>query len=239
MKSSHSSLLLSLLAVGLFVLAGCTGGDQVVSPDIEKGTEGKYDAHAHGHHGPHDGDVIELGDEMYHAELVHAGDTVTIYILDGEVKNAIPIDAEELMINLIADGKPKQFKLAAKPQEKDPEGKSSRFELVDGTLLHAIEEEGAKPRLSFNIGDKAINAEFALHGHGDHGHGDHDDHGDHKDGHDDHDDHDAHHGEHKGEGHDDDDHNHKDGDDHKEAHDDEKGHDDDHGEDDKHADEKK
>ncbi len=45
---------------------------------------------------------------------------MTIYILDSAAKTAVPIDAQELVINLVHDGKPEQFKLAASPDAGDP-----------------------------------------------------------------------------------------------------------------------
>lgn len=41
-------------------------------------------------------------------------------------KNSVPGDASEAMINVMHDGKPEQFKLAAAPEESDPSGKSYR-----------------------------------------------------------------------------------------------------------------
>ena len=78
-------------------------------------------AHVHPTEGPHHGALIELGKEEYHAELVHddrAG-FVTIYILDGAAKTAVPIQAKEVTLNLLVGGKPRQFRLAALAQPGD------------------------------------------------------------------------------------------------------------------------
>jgi hypothetical protein len=68
---------LAIMAVGMFTLSGCgepSGGDQfseVSEHDSEQPNEDPHAGHAHPSHGPHGGDLIELGNEEYHAELVH------------------------------------------------------------------------------------------------------------------------------------------------------------------------
>lgn len=67
----------ALMAVGMFTLSGCaepSGDDQfseVSEHDNEQPSEDPHAGHAHPSHGPHSGDLIELGNEEYHAELVH------------------------------------------------------------------------------------------------------------------------------------------------------------------------
>mgnify|MGYP006188166609 CR=1 FL=1 len=69
--------ILALMAVSMFTLSGCaepSGGDQfseVSEDDNEQANEDPHAGHAHPSHGPHGGDLIELGNEEYHAELVH------------------------------------------------------------------------------------------------------------------------------------------------------------------------
>lgn len=68
---------LAIMAVGMFTLSGCgepSGGDQfseVSEHDNEHPDQDPHAGHAHPSHGPHGGDLIELGNEEYHAELVH------------------------------------------------------------------------------------------------------------------------------------------------------------------------
>lgn len=126
--------------------------------------------HDHPSEGPHHGSLIELGNEEYHAELVHdekAG-TVTIYILDSKAEKAVPIEAAELMINLKHDGQPEQFPLKAEPQEGDPADKSSRFVSKDAELGEDLDHKGADPQLSVNIDGKSYIGKIA-HDH-DHAH---------------------------------------------------------------------
>ena len=122
--------------------------------------------HDHGHEGPHGGHVIEFGTEKYHGELVHddASGTVSIYLLDGKVKNAMPVDAAEVTLNLVIDGKPQQYKLPAAPLDGEPEGKSSRFELVDKDLLEALEGD-ATGRLNVTVDGEDLVGEIDHHEH--------------------------------------------------------------------------
>lgn len=172
----------TVVAYALFV-AGC-GEAPAPSPAPSTGGAAKHDDHGHDHaehahaeHGPHEGTLIELGKEEYHAELVHdepAG-KVTIYVLDSEAKKAVPIAATELSINLKHDGKGEQFKLAAAPQEGDGEGKSSRFVSDDKELAEDLDHEGTEARLVIEIEGKSFTGDI-KHDHDDHGH----DHKDHK-----------------------------------------------------------
>jgi hypothetical protein len=111
--------------------------------------------HEHPSEGPHHGSLIELGKEEFHAELVHDERSVTIYVLDSTGKNAVPIDAGEVLINLLHDGKPEQFKLPAMPEESDPSGKSSRFVSNDPELVSHLDAEAASPKLSISINGKS------------------------------------------------------------------------------------
>lgn len=134
-----------------------------------------HEEHAHPSTGPHDGHLIELGKEEYHAELVHDDDagTVTIYILDHNAKDAVAIDAKELRINLKHDGKGEQFKLAAAPQDEDEKGKASRFVSSDKELSEDLDHEGAEARLVVEIGGKSYTGKVKHdHDDGEHKHKD-------------------------------------------------------------------
>lgn len=132
---------------------------------------------AHAEQGPHGGELVELGSEEYHAELLDDDDSgkVTIYLLDSAATREVPIADSAITLNAMVDGKAKQFSLAAVL----PEGKSetAQFELVDKTLIEAL-HQGAKAqcRLNVTIGGTPYIGKFE-HDH-DHGHGH--DHADHK-----------------------------------------------------------
>jgi hypothetical protein len=128
--------------------------------------------HTHPSHGPHGGNLIELGDEEYHAEFVHDEKTcnVMLYILDSSAKNSVAIDATEIVINLKHDGKPEQHKLAAEPQAADSPGKSSRFtSRKNDDLCHAIDEDGADAKLHVTIAGKPFTGSI-QHDHEGHDH---------------------------------------------------------------------
>lgn len=174
----------SAAAAAAFSLAGCnnqpaeeTGAVGDTPPDTVAADEGHDDHEGHGHDhpaaGPHGGDLVELGEEEYHAEVVHEGGSVTVYMLDGSAKNASPVDAADITINLVHDGKPEQFKLAAVPQEGDGAGKASRFVSDDAELAKDL-DAGVEARLMMNVGGTPYNGQISHgHDHGDDGHAGH------------------------------------------------------------------
>lgn len=141
-------------------------------PDPKAGA--KKEEHAHPDEGPHGGALIELGEEEYHAEIVidEKADSVSIYLLGSNAKDAVPIDATEVFINLVHGKKPEQFKLKASPTKTDPKGKASRFILKDHDLLHDLEHDNAQARLRVKIAGKSYSGKIAAghHDHADHDH---------------------------------------------------------------------
>lgn len=167
---------ITALITGLW-LAGC-GSPAGNSPS--PGTAGSpaavdtHDDHDHAHpsEGPHHGDLVELGNEEYHAEVVHADDgTVTVYILDSSAKSAVPIDAPELTINVTHEGQPEQFKLAASPDAGDPPGRSSRFTLTDKEFVEHLDAEGPPAKLAVTIDGKSYTGQIEHHHGHEHGEG--------------------------------------------------------------------
>jgi hypothetical protein len=148
---------------------GCSKSDNKTAgkPAGEKHAE-----HAHPEVGPHKGKLIELGKEEYHAELVHDDATrkVTINLLDGEAKMSVAVSDKELGVNLVAGGKPQQFKLPAVPQADDAAGSTSRFELTDNDFCEALDDEKTTGRLSLMIAGKLCAGDITHAGHDDHGH---------------------------------------------------------------------
>ena len=197
---------LTLLSMAAFVLSGCTDAPDATTttpPTTGAGSQ-TDDGHSHGGHshpseGPHGGDLIELGNEEYHAELVHPHDHdddshstgpdgdhahagVEVYILDSSAKNVVPIEAADITLNLSHDGKPEQFKLSARPSGNDPEGKSSRFASDDKELMeHMHEEKHVTGTLVLQINGKSYRGELSHKHDDDHAHGSHS-HGSHADG---------------------------------------------------------
>lgn len=167
MIARFCNLSITTLVVGL-TMAGCTSADKEQPADAGH-FEAGHDEHAT--EGPHGGSLIELGNEEYHAELVHddAAGTVTIYVLDSAAKASVPIDATDVTINLKRDGQGEQFKLAASADQSDPSGKSSRFVSSDAELATGLDQEGAAPQLVITINGKqyrgAIEHEHEGEGH--------------------------------------------------------------------------
>jgi hypothetical protein len=136
---------------------------------VDSAPPAAVESNAHASEGPHHGSLIELGQEEYHAELLHDDSSVTIYILDATATQGTPIDTNEVAINLIHDGKPQQFKLAASPQANDPAGKSSRFILQNAKLIEELEHAHAAAKLSVVIDGKSYRGEI-HHDHAGHDH---------------------------------------------------------------------
>lgn len=154
-------------------LVGC-GSNTTHGPDAMSNAEQHHegDGHEHpneehSHTGPHGGHLIELGQEAYHAELLHDDKThqVTIYILDGQVKKSVPISQPELTVNMMVAGSPKQFKLPALAQATDVPDRASCFQAESEELCDALCEPGAKGRLNVNIGGKQFVGEIEHHDH--------------------------------------------------------------------------
>jgi len=151
-------------------LPGCSN-DSNSGPITALPPEIAHVADAHPSEGPHHGQLIELGKEEYHAELVHddSSHTTTIYLFDAEAKSPVQIEAKELTLNLLSAGKPQQFRLAAQPEATDPAGTSSAFSSKSEELCEALDANGTTGRLSVEIQGKAFVGTIAQHAH-DHDH---------------------------------------------------------------------
>jgi hypothetical protein len=170
---------IDLLIAGPFVfcaaltLSGCApSATQKESPSAPAAGGGGHDhAHAHPSEGPHHGDLVELGNEEYHAEVVHGdGGLITVYILDGSAKNAVPIEAAEVVFNVMHGDKPAQFKLPAMPEAADGPGKSSRFSVTNAELASSLDDEKSSAKLVVNIAGKQYTGKVEHHHDHDHGH---------------------------------------------------------------------
>ncbi len=161
-----------LLAVGLIAwAAGCTTSTPTTTAPPAAGDDHAHEGHEHAHvHGPHDGHLIEIGEEEYHAEWTHDDSgKVTVYILDAEAKKEVPIAAEEISIDTVVGGKTTTFKLPAVDASTGDMPMASKFEIVDKGLLGVLESlsDGVTATLKVTIGDKPFEAKIE---HDDHGH---------------------------------------------------------------------
>ena len=165
--------LASLLAVAVVVsFSGCNEASPTADKDTgkngaEKGHEG-HD-HAHADHGPHGGHLIELGEEEYHGEWTHdESGKITVYILDGAAKKAVPIAAEKVTIEVkVGDNNPKSFDLMAVNRTTGDMPTAFQFETVDKSLLGGLEAagEGVEASLSVDINGKPFVGKIEHHSH--------------------------------------------------------------------------
>jgi hypothetical protein len=154
------------MASGLLA-AGCSSQNSEPAGAPSGGAEAAHAEHDHPTSGPHGGDLIELGNEQYHAEILHE-DQAIVYLLDGTAKAATAIEAGEVTINMAHDGEAEQFRLAADRDAQDPEGKSSRFSSTDAELLADLKSGDAEIELVVTIKGKQYRGSLE-HDHDEHG----------------------------------------------------------------------
>ena len=129
--------------------------------------------HEHPTKGPHGGHLIELGNEEYHAELLHdeKTHTVTVHLLDGAGKQPVAIPATELTLQLVQGGQFMKYALKAVQGPGDTAGAASRFEIVDAALCDALcHEDETGGRLQATINGKSYSGTIEHGSHGDHDH---------------------------------------------------------------------
>ncbi|HQX52442.1 MAG TPA: hypothetical protein PLR25_21150 [Planctomycetaceae bacterium] len=165
----------AVVAFGCMV--GCNDGDTGSTTTISEAPPAmdSHEGHDHAHpsEGPHHGDLVELGNEEFHAEVVHGeAGSVTVYILDSAAKVAVPIDATELTINVSHDGNAEQFKLAAERDASDPEAKSSRFTIKDEELASDLDSHDATSKLVVSINGKSYSGKIEHQHESEHSHDD-------------------------------------------------------------------
>ncbi len=185
------SISFCLMAILSFSLAGC-GADASKSSsdgsgDASSAADGHDDHDGHDHsdddghdhaagehqhptEGPHGGHLIELGDEEYHAELLHdeATHKVAIHVLDGAGKKAVAIPATEITVQLFQDGKFVKYALKAVQASG---GSASQFELVDAALCDALcDGDATKGRLQVTIDGKPYTGVIEHERHEGHDH---------------------------------------------------------------------
>jgi len=170
MKSKRNSLGLVLAGLALISFAGCPQAANHGGKAVKSGDAHDHDhehGHAHVHSGPHKGQLMEIGDEEYHAEWTHdESGKVTFYILDGDAKKEVPIAAEEIAIDVkVGDNPSKEYKLVAvSPQE----GKAAAFEIVDKQfegLFDQLKSTAVVLTLHVNINGKQFDQQVKEHEH--------------------------------------------------------------------------
>ena len=116
------------------LLTGCSEKTAQVDSSSEESSPGTIetmppttDVVSHPEHGPRGGELIELGHEDFHIEMLHGPGKVDMYVLDGSAGETISIDAPNLTVSLKHFGRVKSFEIPASPQTGDAPGRSSRF----------------------------------------------------------------------------------------------------------------
>ena len=170
-----STVVLGLLTVGCERTSPPTGTNSSAPVPATAGADDhghSHDDHDHPSEGPHHGVLVELGNEEYHAEVVHddATGTVTVYLLDAGAKKSVTSDATEVIINVKHGDKPEQFKLLAQPQDGEPAGQSSRYSLTNKELAEHLHEEATAPRISLMIGGQPFSGAIPHEDHAGHDH---------------------------------------------------------------------
>lgn len=144
----------TLWIAAVMASSGCV--DSPPDPNVEVQSQATAEspapeADADSHLGPHKGKLIPLGEKRYHAELLHDNLSVTVYLLDGEAKQLLPIESDDILIDLLVFGDPRQYRLKAFPDPTDPPGRSSRFMGVEEKLTGVIGRESSRPQLTVTI----------------------------------------------------------------------------------------
>jgi hypothetical protein len=123
--------------------------------------------HEHVHHGPHNGHLMEIGGEEYHAEWTRdESGKVTFYVLDADAKKEVPINAEKITIDVkIGENAPKTYELMA---VTPADGKSAAFEIVDkqfASLFDQLKSPGIVLTLHVEINGNKFDQVIKEHEH--------------------------------------------------------------------------
>lgn len=193
MRIAFGALSVTAISVLAISLLGCgsrstetPGGKIAGSPpplacdtdhDDHDGHDHGDDAtHEHPTEGPHDGHLVELGNEEYHAELLHDENTrtVTIHLLDAVGKQPVAVPQSEVAVQLSQGAQFVKYALKTVPGEGGAAG-ASEFMIVDEKLCDALShEDDLRGRLQVTINGKAYTGTIEHASHGDHDHEGHD-----------------------------------------------------------------
>lgn len=144
-----------LVWLSIFVLVGCNGKEGPVKEgaqttidehddghDHDKPVDHSQTGHSHGA-GPHGGVVADWGGGKFHVEVVfdHAAQTATAFVLGGDEKTPVPIDAATIEITLKDPAV--SIVLKAELPADGAAGKASKFVGIDSAFGKVQEFEGA------------------------------------------------------------------------------------------------
>ena len=174
MNKSHILITMFTILLPLGMLTGCAPPD---NPNTNSNSDSHNHAHDHGDdhdEGPHQGHLIELGDEEYHAEWVHEDESgkITVYILAGDAKTDLAIIAQQITITTVVKEKdPKDYSLAAVNATTGDSPTAFCFEIVDKQLLIALKmSQGVQSSIAVEIKGKKYSGQIEHHDHSGHHH---------------------------------------------------------------------
>ena len=152
---------LALSTAFAFVLSGCTDSNSEfteVGHDESEVAHHDHGDHGHGHHGPNGGEIVEVGNEEFHAEVVvdENEHRIDVFILGSDAKTAKPIAASEIAISFKHGEEVEEFKLAASALDGEAEDQASRFTITDEELFEELHEHPEGATLNFSDGDQAL-----------------------------------------------------------------------------------
>lgn len=164
MNISKQLMLLAAIVMPVGFTVGCTSGDKAVQ--TEEDDHGHDHDHDHSHaHGPNGGHLISLGeDHQYHVEWDHDDDAkiVTMYILDKDHENNVPIAAEFVTVTFTAEGESRDYQVPAVKAEGAET--TNKFESNDADMFALITSEEAKGMVKVEIEGTTYEGEVE-HGH--------------------------------------------------------------------------
>ena len=149
--------------LAICLLSGC-GPDKGSKTSEPTTKEDPHAGHNHQSLGPHQGYLVGLGNEEYHAEWRFDNNTgkVTIYLLDADAQKDVSTTADKLSITVTRDGTTSDYSLPAVNQNEEEPPKTSQFEAVDTNLLEFLRAvgHGIEASLTVSINDKKYTGPF-------------------------------------------------------------------------------
>lgn len=136
----------------------------------DKKTKDESAKEGHEHSAPHDGILIEIGDEFAHIELVHDQEkgAITAYILDGEAENAARI--EQGTITILWEKGEITLDAVENALTGEKRGDTSQFAIKDESLKTLSDVEARIKEITVR-GKQFKDISFKLSKENDHGHG--------------------------------------------------------------------
>jgi len=159
---------LAICGVSMTVFLATCG---MVGCPVSSNSSPSHDEHDHGGHerhedGLHGGHLVQLDGGQLNAEWTHDDESgkVTVYILDAEGDDELPIEAKTITISVGVNGDVASYDLTAVGAE---DGKAFQFEVIEQALLGplAMAGQGVEVAIQVAIGDQVHRARIEHHHH--------------------------------------------------------------------------